>query len=500
MDQERPRGPAERATRERCTDVAIDVWIHAAHRGAMAFSQPREPAVQAAAAQPAGASPAPAPAPAQRFQTRVRQPARATPGAAMALALARQIERVWADTRDPGRVFDLLRANGPVSELVVDQVVGRIFTADLADPPGDDLRLARMLLQHGPEPWWSADQVTAMHGRVPARWAPGPGSAGAVLVAASEVSQPSRRVAAPLPVRAFFVPGATCARALVIAGVHGSEQGGIEVVEMLLAELRAMGRRPHDTLIVVPTLFPGYAARREREGATPANRNFPLPGTSLASATDGAGVVRDELQRPVLSENVALMRLVERFRPARICTVHGTQTRGNAGVFCDPHTVSAQARQRARAAHLPDDPATAAAAERALLAEAARRTAADQQLALDMARAIREAGHADAVRGNGLDRTPVCTWPGDMAGGTSLGAWGAQDVCEGGAADRPSIGILTVEVPGNVRSSDLQGSAREARRHELLAFRDAIRDVFLGPGYSSSAPMSGDVAERGLPS
>lgn len=372
----------------------------------------------------------------------------------------------------------------------------RLDACFAVDP--DDLWLARMLLQHGPEPSWPGSLIAERHRRaVERRWAAGAGTVGAVLVAATEVSQPARRVPATLPVRAFFFPGATDARALVIGGVHGSEQGGIEVVEMLLAALRMA--QPHDTLIVVPTLFPGYAARREREGATPTNRNFPLPGTSLASATDSAGVARDELARPILSENLALLRLIERFRPARICTVHGTQARATAGVFSDRHTVSTQARQRARDAH-PGDPGAADAAERALVAEAARRTAADQHLALRMARAIRDAGHADAVRGNHLDRTPTCTWPGDVGGGASLGAWGPQDVSEGGAADRASISVLTVEVPGNVRSIDLQGSAREARRQELGAFRDAIRAVFLGPGYSSSAPMSGAVAGLVAPS
>ncbi len=41
--------------------------------------------------------------------------------------------------------------------------------------------------------------------------------------------------------------------------------------------------------------------------------------------------------------------------------------------------------------------------------------------------------------------------------------------------------------------------ARHAAR-KLGAFRDAIRAVFLGPGYSSSAPMSGAVAGLVAPS
>jgi hypothetical protein len=512
MDKDRMRGPAARAAWERTgeasNEVAIDVWMDADHRGAMAFSQSHEPPVQTAPVQqtdprppapPAPAPPPPAPpAPPPHLQTSVRQPiqptTRPTPQPGAAAALAPRIEQIWRDTRDRERIFDLLRAHGPVREPAVDQRLGACFAAD-----PDDLWLAQVLLQHGSEPSWPDSLITERHRRaIEHGWAAGPGTVGAALVAATEVSQPARRVPAPLPVRAFFFPGATDERALVIGGVHGSEQGGIEVVEMLLAALRT-APQPYATLIVVPALFPGYAARREREGATPTNRNFPLPGTSLASATDSTGVARDELARPILSENLALLRLIERFRPARICTVHGTQARATAGVFSDLHTVSTQARQRARDAH-PGDPAAADAAERALVAEAARRTAADQHLALHMARAVGDAGHADAVRGNHLDRTPTCTWPGDVGGGTSLGAWGPQDISEGGAADRASISILTVEVPGNVRSLDLQGSAREARRQELLAFCDVIREVFLGPGQSSSASMSGAAAAQGAPS
>jgi hypothetical protein len=406
-------------------------------------------------------TPPPAPDARAIFRQQAESSARTSGGS----PLARQIEEVWRDTQNTGRVFDLLRAHGPVRDTDVDQVVGRIFA-----PGSDDLWLAQTLIQHGAEPLWPDSALTDRHRRTANHGrAPEPDNVGATIATTDQGR----------PVQAFFFPGITNERALILGGVHGSEQGGIEVVEMLLADLRAATRRPHYTVIIVPVLFPDNAARRRREGATPTNRNFPAPGTSLDSATDGSGQPRDAQGRAILSENVAFMRLVERFRPGRICTVHGTNTRESAGVFSDPHSVSRQARGRARAAH-PGDPAAAAAAERALQDEAARRTTADESLALRMARGIRDAGHGNAVRGNHLDGRPTREWSGAVPGGTSLGGWGPQDVSEGRGTDRPSMSVITVEVPTNVRSDDLRGNAREARRQELLAFRDVIRDIFLG--------------------
>jgi hypothetical protein len=394
------------------------------------------------------------------FREQAGDAAQATP------SLAQQIEQVWRDTQNKGRVFDLLRSRGRQTDPAVSQAVAQIFA-----PGSDDLWLAQMLIQHGPEPLWPDSAITERHQRaVDHQWAPEPGNIGATIATTDE-----RR-----PVQAFFFPGMTNERALIISGVHGSEQGGIEVVEMLLADLRAAPRKPHYTVIIVPVLFPDNAQRRRREGRTPTNRNFPAPGTSLAGATGSDGVARDELGQPILPENVALMRLIERFHPSRICTVHGSNTRASAGVFGDPHQVSPQARQRARAAH-PGDTAAAGAAERGLESTAARRTAEDEALYLGMARGIDRAGHGNAVRGNRLHATPTGTWSGGTPGGTSLGEWGRQDVSEGGAGDRPSMSVITVEVPTNVRSSDLRGNAREERRQELLAFRDVIRDIFMGP-------------------
>jgi predicted deacylase len=44
------------------------------------------------------------------------------------------------------------------------------------------------------------------------------------------------------PVKAFYFPGTTARRALVIAAVHGTERQGMEVANLLMADLKATPR------------------------------------------------------------------------------------------------------------------------------------------------------------------------------------------------------------------------------------------------------------------
>jgi hypothetical protein len=399
---------------------------------------------------------------------------------AASASLTQQVEQLWTTTHAKSQVFDLLRSRSPVTDPSLDQCLARIFAAGT-----DDLWLAQTIVRHGPEPLWPSAELTRRQQlQTDHAWPVEAGNIGATIATS----------AGGRPVDAFFFPGQTNERALIIGGVHGSEQGGIEVVEMLLTDLRAAPRRPYFTVIIVPVVFPDNAAARRREGATPTNRNFPSPGTSLGGATGADGVPRDASGtatrpgRPILAENVALIHMIERFQPSRICTVHGSYDRGAAGTFSDRHAVSAGARARAQAAHA-GDPAAAAAAAAALDRNAADRTAADSAMAIDMARGVTTAGQGNAVRGNHLGGTPTSGWSGGVPGGTSLGGWGPQDVSEGGTGDRPSISVITVEVPENYRSTDRTGTAAAARRLELTAIRDVIRDIFLG-GPRAAAPAA----------
>ena len=60
------------------------------------------------------------------------------------------------------------------------------------------------------------------------------------------------------PVEAYFFPGTSTKKALVVAGVHGSEIAGVEVAKTILALLDA-GETPYYNVVVVPCLFPANA-------------------------------------------------------------------------------------------------------------------------------------------------------------------------------------------------------------------------------------------------
>jgi hypothetical protein len=390
------------------------------------------------------------------------------PGTIHASSLSDTIDVLWND-KNKALIFDHLRRHAPVSDPDADVVLTRIFA-----PGSDDLWLAQTIMQYGPEPLWPTDAFTERRRRQrDNKWPDEPGNIKGLLA----VSKGGK------PVEAFFFPGKSDERALVIAGVHGSEQGGIEVAEMLRETLRTAPTRPYYSVILVPTLFPDNAAKREREGATPTNRNFPKPGTSLsqATATAGAGKPLDATGRAILPENIALLNLIERFRPSRIVSVHGSFDRGAAGLFSDPHTVTKAAKDKARAAH-PGDPKAADAAVAALEAAAAAKTKADHDLVIAGAKEMAKRGAGEAVKGNQLSGTPTSGWSGEVPGGTSLGGWAPSDISEGRTTDRPSMTLITVEVAENKRSTDFKKEADQAKRKtELAAYRDVIQEMFLGP-------------------
>jgi hypothetical protein len=151
--------------------------------------------------------------------------------------------------------------------------------------------------------------------------------------------QPGLSVDIPAqPIEAHFFPGASQERALVIAGVHGSERQGIRVARMLIEDVLKK-TQPHYTVIVVPSLFPdnahqnwGLEGRRQAPG-TETNRNFPALDAGGASTTDKKG-------RAILAENLMLMELIDRFQPSRIISIHGTHDPSSAGIFADPHFLS----------------------------------------------------------------------------------------------------------------------------------------------------------------
>ncbi|MFS0701551.1 hypothetical protein AB6N24_16390 [Cellulomonas sp. 179-A 4D5 NHS] len=273
--------------------------------------------------------------------------------------------------------------------------------------------------------------------------------------------------------------------ALVVAGVHGSEQSGVEVAERLLVQLQTM--QPHFTVVVVPRLFPANVASRaawedklakaqsgiavakyqqlrnaandpgrSTPGEMDPNRQFPDVGKDLdlTKPLDAKG-------RIVEPSNIALMALIEAFKPSRIVSVHAIKDLGQAGIFADPH------------------PSTAAAGD-------PQAQAADA-LALTMAK------RADALgvntRGNRRGTAWTSLYPGqdkalsakqmkvEAARGRSLGQW----------APSRGMTVVTVEVAEQHRSAS--AVADPGRAAELEAEATVIREIFLGPPPPAPAPV-----------
>ena len=295
------------------------------------------------------------------------------------------------------------------------------------------------------------------------------------------------------PIRAHLVPGQIDDVALVVAGVHGSEQSGVEVADLLLAQLAV--HRPFFTVVVVPRLFPDNVASRAdwekqlakdqgkialkkyRElrgkandpgrvtaGQVDPNRQFPELGADLdlAKPVDAKG-------RPVEPGNLALLALIRAFAPARIASIHAQKDLDKAGVFSDPQPVKAS------------NPLS---------------TTADQ-LAIETAK--RASGLGARVAGNTRGgKTFTSLYPGqdpklskekmavENARGRSLGQWGPSK----------GIAVLTIEVAEQYGSAGAVDDPN--RKAELEAHVTALREIFLGPpptpapaGSGASAPATG---------
>jgi hypothetical protein len=328
-------------------------------------------------------------------------------------------------------------------------------------------------------------------------------------------------------IKAFFFRGSTDRRALVIAGVHGSEKQGIEVADRLVHDLQP--QPPAFTTIIVPSLFPDNAALTgdaAREGSTPTNRDFPPPSQDLAGATAGGkGTAFDALKRPILPENLLLIELMERFHPERIISIHGTQSPGHAGVFYDRRSPNEQEDRTATelakgidgGQELP--PALQERLHRQHLAAAsAKADQTDRDLALNAASQIdastkvvkgRESrnqtrddkpnakddlnkrGQHPSVAGNvgskGQLDDPI--WGGGTPGGTSLGGYApprgmsvftVEPPVDAASAKYPAA--VTAKTPGAV--DEISGAVDKLkqadRMTELQSYADAVRTILLG--------------------
>jgi len=297
------------------------------------------------------------------------------------------------------------------------------------------------------------------------------------------------------PVNAHVIPGQIADVAMVVAGVHGSEQSGVEVAERLLKQLAS--RKPYFTVVIVPRLFPTNVASRaaweerlakrqsniainqyrelrdkagdvgretkgrkdpgrETKGRKDPNRQFPELGQDLdlSNPVDSKG----EIIEP---SNLALLALINVFKPSRIVSIHAVKDLAKAGIFADPH---------------PSVPAYA----KSPMAKHA------DALALAMAKKAKTLGVK--VRGNEPGGTWTSLYPGqdrkksaeqmkkEDAKGRSFGQW----------APSRGITVITVEVGEQYRSDSAVKDPNRAV--ELEAQATVIREIFLGPPVAVPSP------------
>lgn len=358
--------------------------------------------------------------------------------------------------RQKAAFFDHLRAVSPTTDPVELAAVAARFAAGT-----DDRWLAETILRNGPEPRWGLVDIQERQRRATTNFWPAElGNIGAVLGSGSHT------------VEAFYFRGISERRALIVGGVHGTEPGGVEVVDDLLAIMRSPGARmPYFSVIIVPRLFAANVRAGERassgtvrsasprarggvEAAPDPNRQFPAVGSDpQTNAT--LGCVVDDQQRCIEPENLVLLDLIQRFQPERVANVHG------------------HSEQSSRAALLANGGPSITTDPRP------GREREDDALTLTMATEAQRQGVR--IPGNFMGtpdqttRYPTGTAP-RMSAGITFGQWGSH-----ATPTRPAMNIVLIETFGNTTSSSrsLNAAQQAARRVELMNLAQILRDIFL---------------------
>ncbi len=286
-------------------------------------------------------------------------------------------------------------------------------------------------------------------------------------------------------IEAFFLPGTSNKRALIIGGMHGSELSSIEVAKELLQQLKN-GDSIFYNVIIIPSLFPDNAetakqnfskigdvqniGRYSYPGAVDPNRQMPTPGQAFDEENH-----LDHAGRKIEYENALLLQLIDEFRPQRIVNLHAIRNIENAGVFADPRT---------------DHNGIALGYD------------SDSSLAITIAAAIEKQG--GYTPGNHLNKKPSALYykdpvavtagsfqkrnftgsvlPGQRGGGVSLGTWASTAVVNetDPAKNREAIRLITMEFPGSKRPIDYKKDQQSFYQRQVEIYAAALRTVFLG--------------------
>jgi len=286
-------------------------------------------------------------------------------------------------------------------------------------------------------------------------------------------------------IEAWFFPGTSERKALVIGGVHGTELSSTEVAKALIKKL-LQGEQHYYNVIVIPCLFPDNAATAKENSeaigstanigrysfstAADPNRQMPSPGKPF---DEGSG--KDHMGREIEKENQLLLRLINLFKPQRIANIHAIRDVEHAGIYADPRT---------------DSKSYALGFE------------TDSSLAIEMASMVDQDG--GYIPGNRVNQKPTALYYKDptpvakgifqkrnfsgsslannRGSGISLGTWASTAVSDANnaALNRDAMRILTIEFPGYKRPVDYTNADQMAyfnRQVELYA--SAIEKIFL---------------------
>lgn len=285
-------------------------------------------------------------------------------------------------------------------------------------------------------------------------------------------------------VEAYYFPGTSNKKALVIGGMHGSELSSIEVAKKLIG-LLSDSVLSYYNVIIVPVLFPDNAekaiiaagkqktnpGRYTTEHSVDPNRQMPELGRPFRY-----GNPVDMYGRIIERENQLLLQLIQDYAPSRIANLHAIKDIAKAGVYADPRT---------------DCNGYALGFE------------SDSSLAVSMALFIQNKG--GEIPGNQLLQTPTALYyqdpevapagsvqqrnlhgtalPGNRGYGVSLGGWASTAVCDE-AFKRDAARLITVEFPGYKPSSFYKGKEKEARALNVQLYAMALKEIFLGENYS----------------
>jgi hypothetical protein len=298
------------------------------------------------------------------------------------------------------------------------------------------------------------------------------------------------------PVEAYYFPGTSNKRALIIGGVHGSELAAIEIAKELIKQLQN-GAPIFYSVIIVPCLFPDNAAtalrfpsqiggtgnigRYTHAQAIDPNRQMP----SLGKQFDDR-ITCDHMGRLIEKENQLLLQLINEFKPQRMVNLHAIRDTVHAGIYADPRT---------------DSRGIALGYE------------TDSSLAVDMARYIHQLGGSSP--GNKLEHSPTALYYKDpciapkgflqkrninssvlikgKGQGVSLGSWASTAIEDAGnpANNRAAIRLITVEFPGYKRPADYNTITQQNYcQRQVQLYTAAIKTIFLGNHYTEEEVIS----------